>query len=60
MTEIKQMFINGERTTAESNKTLQVYNPATGEVVGVVTFGNDSDAAKAIVRSLDQPEWASC
>jgi succinate-semialdehyde dehydrogenase/glutarate-semialdehyde dehydrogenase len=46
--EIKQMYINGEWVSAESGETLQVINPATGEIVGTVAFGDGRDANKAI------------
>ncbi|MGO0062940.1 NAD-dependent succinate-semialdehyde dehydrogenase [Brevibacillus fluminis] len=48
MDQVKQMYINGEWVAAESGETLSVTNPATGETVGVVTFGDNRDAAKAI------------
>lgn len=48
MSEVKKMYINGEWVLAESGKTLDVHNPATGEVVGTITFGGKAEAAKAI------------
>lgn len=48
MTEVKQMFINNEWVNSESGETLEVLNPANGEQVGVVTFGDGRDAEKAI------------
>ncbi|ASJ55755.1 succinate-semialdehyde dehydrogenase (NADP(+)) [Brevibacillus formosus] len=48
MGEYKQMFINGEWVTAESGESIQITNPATGETVGTVTFGDGRDANKAI------------
>ncbi|MET3293040.1 UNVERIFIED_CONTAM: succinate-semialdehyde dehydrogenase/glutarate-semialdehyde dehydrogenase [Brevibacillus sp. OAP136] len=48
MDQVKQMYINGEWVAAESGETLSVTNPATGETVGAVTFGDNRDAAKAI------------
>ncbi|USG65632.1 NAD-dependent succinate-semialdehyde dehydrogenase [Brevibacillus ruminantium] len=48
MGESKHMYINGEWVSAESGETVQIVNPATGEVVGTVAFGDDRDANKAI------------
>ncbi|MDH4616294.1 NAD-dependent succinate-semialdehyde dehydrogenase [Brevibacillus sp. AY1] len=48
MGESKQMYINGEWVTAESGETLEVINPATGELVGTASFGDSREAKKAI------------
>ncbi|WP_019121581.1 NAD-dependent succinate-semialdehyde dehydrogenase [Brevibacillus massiliensis] len=48
MGESKQMYINGEWVFAEGGETLQVVNPATGEMIGTVAFGDGRDANKAI------------
>jgi succinate-semialdehyde dehydrogenase/glutarate-semialdehyde dehydrogenase len=48
MSEIKKMYINGEWVAAESSETLEVVNPATGEIVGTVSFGDEREARKAI------------
>lgn len=48
MGEYKQMYINGEWVAAESGETTRITNPATGEVVGEVAFGDGRDAKKAI------------
>lgn len=48
MGEYKHMYINGEWVSAESGETLQIVSPATGEMVGTVSFGDDRDAKKAI------------
>jgi succinate-semialdehyde dehydrogenase/glutarate-semialdehyde dehydrogenase len=42
------MYINGEWVFAEGGETLQVVNPATGEMIGTVAFGDGRDANKAI------------
>ncbi|UOF92493.1 NAD-dependent succinate-semialdehyde dehydrogenase [Fodinisporobacter ferrooxydans] len=44
----KMMFIDGQWVAAVSGETLEVINPATSEQVGVVSFGDGRDAAKAI------------
>lgn len=51
MTEIRKMYIQGEWVTAESGETLSVVNPATGQEVGVTTFGDHRDAAKAVAAA---------
>ncbi|MFC4769732.1 NAD-dependent succinate-semialdehyde dehydrogenase [Effusibacillus consociatus] len=48
MADQKKMFINGEWVQAENGETLEVINPATGECVGVVSYGDGRDAAKAV------------
>ncbi|RXT08783.1 NAD-dependent succinate-semialdehyde dehydrogenase [Ammoniphilus sp. CFH 90114] len=45
---VKKMYINGEWILAESEETYEVINPATSEPVGVVSYGDDRDTAKAI------------
>lgn len=45
---VKSMFINGEWLEAEGGDTLRVLNPATGEEVGVVSYGDARDAKQAI------------
>ncbi|WP_027417047.1 NAD-dependent succinate-semialdehyde dehydrogenase [Aneurinibacillus terranovensis] len=51
MTDSKKMYINGEWIEAESGETQEVINPATGESVGSVSFGDSRDAAKAIAAA---------
>jgi len=53
VSESKQMYINGEWVSAESGETLQIVNPATGETVGSVSFGDGRDAGKAIDAAHD-------
>lgn len=48
MGEYKHMYINGEWVSADSGETLRIVSPATGEMVGTVSFGDDRDAKKAI------------
>ena len=42
----QEMYINGEWKVRE--KTINVYNPATGEVIGSIPDGTDSDALDAV------------
>ncbi|WP_442600998.1 NAD-dependent succinate-semialdehyde dehydrogenase [Paenibacillus sp. KN14-4R] len=48
MEDMKSMFINGEWSESVSGETLAVINPATGDHVGVVSYGDGRDADKAI------------
>lgn len=48
MADVRQMYINGEWVYAVGEGTHNVINPANGEVVGTVTYGDGRDAAKAI------------
>lgn len=40
-------FIGGKRSKAESGKTFETINPATGKVLGNVAYGNKADVSKA-------------
>ncbi|MCI1694919.1 NAD-dependent succinate-semialdehyde dehydrogenase [Aneurinibacillus aneurinilyticus] len=51
MAEAKRMFINGEWVEAENGEHIEVMNPATGEQVGAVSFGDGRDAVKAIAAA---------
>lgn len=60
MENLKKMYINGEWVAAESGNTLDVTSPATGEVVGTITYGDGSDTRKAIdAASAAFKEWGS-
>ena len=59
LTDVRAMYINGEWVYAESNETYDVINPATSERVGVVTYGDHRDAAKAIDAAYQAfKDWA--
>lgn len=45
---IKKFYINGEWTESISGETYEVTNPATGETVSEVAYGDERDAKKAI------------
>lgn len=47
----KKMYINGEWIEAESGETYAVTNPATGEQVGAISYGDGRDASKAIAAA---------
>ncbi|WCN38429.1 NAD-dependent succinate-semialdehyde dehydrogenase [Aneurinibacillus uraniidurans] len=51
MTDSKKMYINGEWIEAESGETLEITNPANGEVVGTISYGDARDANKAIAAA---------
>ena len=54
------LFINGEWREAEGGKTIDVENPATGEVIATVADGSAADAEEAIrVAGEKQAEWAA-
>jgi succinate-semialdehyde dehydrogenase/glutarate-semialdehyde dehydrogenase len=58
-TEVKKMYINGEWQEALSGKTVNVINPANGEVVGVVAYGGREEAARAIDAAHQAfPAWS--
>ncbi|WP_243158127.1 aldehyde dehydrogenase family protein [Aminipila terrae] len=48
MKNVKGMFINGQWVLSSSEKTRDIINPATGEIIAVVTEGKDNDAILAI------------
>ena len=54
------MYINGEFVISNSGKTLEVLNPATEEVIGVITKGTVADAQAAIdAAEAAQDAWAA-
>lgn len=58
--DVKPMYINGEWVEAESGNTLEVRSPATGELIGIITYGDGKDTAKAIdAADAAFKEWGS-
>jgi succinate-semialdehyde dehydrogenase/glutarate-semialdehyde dehydrogenase len=56
----EQLLIGGRWVGAESDERFDVTNPATGEVVGTVPNGSESDVAAAIDAAADALEgWKS-
>lgn len=57
--EVKKQFINGEWTEAVSGETYEVINPANGEKLWDVSYGDYRDAEKAI-EAADRAfeDWA--
>ncbi len=54
------MYINGEFVISNSGKTFDVLNPATEEVIGVITKGTVEDAQAAIdAAEAAQDAWAT-
>ena len=57
----KQILIDGEWVAARHRRTLEVYDPALGEVVDHVPSGDAEDidlAVKAARRALEDSEWS--
>lgn len=57
---IGKMYINGEWVEAASGKTREITNPATGEVIAVVTEGGLEDVQRAIQvarHTFDETDW---
>jgi acyl-CoA reductase-like NAD-dependent aldehyde dehydrogenase len=55
-----QMLINGELVGSQSGKTMQVRNPANGEVVGEIPRASAADADAAITAAAKAfPSWAA-
>ncbi len=54
-----QMFINGEWADAQSGKTYEIKNPATGEMIDTVPFGEAEDANRAVEAAVSAfSAWA--
>src|SRR6266508_3008337 len=55
-----KMLINGELVEAQSGQTLQVRNPANGEVVGDIPRGGKADVDAAVAAAAKAfPVWAA-
>ncbi len=57
-----KLFINGEWVEAQSGKTLDVLNPATGKVIAKVAAGDAADidlAVKAARKAFESGPWPS-
>lgn len=48
---MQPMYINGEWVTASDGETIEVFNPATEELIDTVPNGNIHDAAKAAIAA---------
>ncbi len=54
-----KMWIGGQWVDADSGRTFQTYNPATGEVVAQVPLAGKSDVDKAVAAARKAfPAWA--
>lgn len=56
-----KLFIDGEFVESESGKTFNTYNPATGEVLAVVSEADERDVDKAVraaKRAFEQGPWS--
>ena len=55
---MNQLFINNEFIASESTETMDVVNPATGQVFDTITFANENDVNIAVAKSQEaQLEW---
>jgi aldehyde dehydrogenase (NAD+) len=48
MKNINQHFINGEFVDSHGTETQEIFNPATGQIIGKVILGDEEDTRKAI------------
>ena len=54
------LFIDGQWRSAEGGKTIEVHNPATGEIITTVADGSAADAEAAIRAAGEaQADWAA-
>jgi len=54
------LYVNGEFARAESASTIDVVDPATGDLLGRVPDANAADVAKAVAAAraaFDSGEW---
>ncbi len=57
---LKNLFIGGEWVPAQSKKTFEVLNPATGELIVEIADAGEADMAAAIDKADHiQPAWGS-
>jgi betaine-aldehyde dehydrogenase len=55
---MKKMFINGKFVAGNSNKNIQVINPATEEVLDEVPYGTEKDILAAVAAAkIAYPAW---
>ena len=53
-------FINGQEYISKSDRFGDIFNPASGEKIGSVSFANKDDVALAIQSASDaQKKWAA-
>jgi malonate-semialdehyde dehydrogenase (acetylating)/methylmalonate-semialdehyde dehydrogenase len=53
-------FIDGQRAAGQSQRTVDIYNPSTGEVQAQVAMGSDADIDVAVAVAVEaQKEWAA-
>jgi aldehyde dehydrogenase (NAD+) len=57
---LNQHFINGRFTDSHGQETVDVHNPATGELIGRSTYGDAVDAERAIAAAKSAfPSWST-
>ena len=53
-------FIDGKRTTGQSGRTAEVFDPNTGQVQSLVPMGSKSEVDAAVTSAARaQQEWAA-
>jgi malonate-semialdehyde dehydrogenase (acetylating) / methylmalonate-semialdehyde dehydrogenase len=53
-------FIDGQRAAGQSQRTVDIYNPSTGEVQAQVAMGSGADIDVAVAVAVEaQKEWAA-
>ena len=58
----KKNFIDGEWVSAASGRTLETFNPATGEVLAQVAESDKADVDRAVAaarRAFESPGWSA-
>lgn len=60
MQQVEQISINGEWVTPQGTERFDLFNPATGEVIGQVRLANEEDTRRAIAAAKAAfPRWAA-
>src|SRR5690625_3846016 len=58
--EVQKFYVNGNWTSAKSGESYEVNNPATGEIVSTVAYGDEDDAKLAIESASNAFEsWST-
>ncbi|MDB5756110.1 MAG: aldehyde dehydrogenase family protein, partial [Massilia sp.] len=59
MKTLTQHFINGGLVDSHGQETVDIYNPANGELIGRATLGDEKDTARAIASAkVAFPAWS--
>lgn len=56
---LNQHFINGELVDSHGQEVMEIHNPATGELIGRATLGDEEDTKRAIAAAKAAfPAWS--